>query len=72
MSSFLANIRKQEKKLEEHKEIIEDIDEDDIGKEVKIDVGEIRDLHTGDIFTGKIIIKDLVKLTSTNLDSMEE
>lgn len=53
-------------------DIYADIDEDDIGKEVKIDVGEIRDLHTGDIFTGKIIIKDLVKLTSTNLDSMEE
>lgn len=40
-------------------DIYADIDENDIGVPLKIDVGELRDLTTGTIYTGKIIISDL-------------
>ncbi len=40
-------------------DIYADIDEENIGKPVRIDVGELRDLSTGIIYTGKLTISDL-------------
>lgn len=53
-------------------DIYADVDYEDIGKELSLDVGEIRDMETGVIYTGKIRISGLKPIGSNITNPFED
>jgi len=49
-------------------DIYAEMDLDDVGEEFTIDEGEVRCPHTGEVYKGKFIIKNLELITVDNVE----